>query len=57
MEETGQYYHQILQLCQEDQVERLNNFFIRAVEIEATPGIPARAGRQVPHNGKRNRVK
>ncbi len=57
MEETGQYYHQILQLCQEDQVEKLNNFFVRAVEIEAIPGMPARAGRPVPHNGKRNRVK
>jgi hypothetical protein len=57
MEETGKYYHQILQLCQVDQVEKLNDFFIRAVELEADPGRSPRAYRSVPHNGRGNRGK
>jgi hypothetical protein len=57
MEETGRYYHQIRQLCREDQVEKLNDFFIRAVDIEADPGMPARFGRPAPHYGKRIRGK
>jgi hypothetical protein len=57
MEETGKYYHQILQLCQEDQVEKLNDFFIRAVETEADPGRPPGTNRSVPHSGRRNRSK
>jgi hypothetical protein len=57
MKETGQYYHQIRKLCQEDQVEKLNDFFIRAVEIEADPGMHPRVGRSVPHYGRGNRGK
>lgn len=55
MKETGQYYHQIRTLCQEDQIEKLNDFFIRAVEIEADPGMPPRIDRSVPHYRRGNR--
>lgn len=54
MHETGQYYNQIRQLCQEDQVERLNDFFIRAVQMEADPGMQTRGDRPLRHSDSRN---
>lgn len=41
MRETGKYYDEIRQLCKTDQVERLNIFFIRAMQVDSYP-MPGR---------------
>ena len=42
MQETGKYYNQIRQLCRDDQVEKLNTFFIRAMQDDRNAGMQGR---------------
>jgi len=47
MRETGKYYDEIRQVCKSDQVERLNTFFIRAMQVDSYP-MPGRPGFNMP---------
>ncbi|MBN1789163.1 MAG: hypothetical protein JW830_01615 [Bacteroidales bacterium] len=42
MQETGNYYFQIRQLCHDDQVEKLNTFFLRVMDDEGNAGMRGR---------------
>lgn len=54
MQETGNYYNQIRQFCSNDQVEKLNTFFLGAMKNEGNEMMRGRGMRGRMPNAERN---
>jgi hypothetical protein len=53
MTETGNYYQQVRNLCSEDQLGRLNTFFLRVMQGEQNPEMRSRNRHgRMPHTGR-----
>jgi hypothetical protein len=50
MQETGKYYYQIRQICRDNQVEKLDTFFLRVMQDDGNAGLQGRG----MHRGMRN---
>jgi hypothetical protein len=61
MQETGKYYHQVRQICRDDQVPRLNAFFLGAMQQQHDAIRPQRGlhrGSSIEErNGRRSRLR